>query len=178
MYLRPNNFLSTVSATIFLIGVAVISSGCNQNRYQPAQWRAAARKTTVPVREEVPGDLRWTSLPKTRMGSLPLRSPGGWTLPNRGMGGTLPMRNWSTLPGGRGMTTLPQRRGRWDIRQNWGTLPNRGGVGGMNTLPRRQTYPEYSRPRRNWSTLPGASDRQPIPFGVNNRPMPFTSLPR
>ena len=157
MQIRIENSTTTVfRATIFVLGVIVISSGCNQHRYKPAQWRAAARKTTLPADEKLStSSVRWTSLP-SRMGSLPMRNAGGSTLPNRGgIGGTLPLRNWSTLPGRRRMTTLPLRGG------------------GMNTLPQRQTYPEYRLPRRNWTTLPQAGARQRGPLGWTG-----TTLPR
>jgi hypothetical protein len=157
MHIRIDNSTMTFfRAAIFVLGVVVIFSGCNQHRYKPAKWRAAARKTTLPVDDKLStSNVRWTSLPMARKGSLPMRNAGGSTLPNRGgIGGTLPMRNWSTLPG-RGMTTLPLRGG------------------GMNTLPQRQTYPEYRLPRRNWTTLPRAGAQQPQP----NR-WTGTTLPR
>ena len=157
-----NSTMIVRPVALLVLGMLLISAGCNQQRYKPAPWRAAARKTTLPVDEaSSTRSVRWTSLPMTRMGSLPMRNAGQSTLPNRGFGGTLPnrggfggtlpLRNWSTLPG-RDMTTLPSRGG------------------GMNTLPQRQLYPEYRQPRRNWTTLPQSGAQQPRWIG--------TTLPR
>ncbi len=159
---KDNSSTGVFPAACMLLCLFLISFGCNQQRYKPAKWRAAARNTTLPDNETTTANgARWNSLPMTRGGTLPWRSAGGSTLPSRGVGGTLPLRNWSTLPGGRGVTTLPQRDGgRWEFPlPNGSTLPNRGRVGGVNTLPQRQTYPENRMPRGNWTTLPRAGDR-------------------
>lgn len=150
-----NSFTSVARFALLMLCIGAVSAGCNQQRYKPAKWRPAARKTTLPESQQnkVSGNLRWTSLPTSQLGTLPFRSGSGSTLPNRGgWSGTLPMR-WSTLPNrgmstlpNRGMSTLPQR-----FVPQWSTLPNRGR---MTTLPNRPVYPEYRLPRRNWSTLP------------------------
>lgn len=174
MHLRLEKSLNTVlRATILLLSVVAISSGCNQQRYEPAPWRAAARKTTLPVNNTlIANGSRWSSLPMNRMGTLPFRNAYGSTLPNRGgFGGTLPMRNWTTFPNQGGMSTLPQRGGgRWGQRPIGSTLPDRRGIGRMNTLPQR--YPEYRVPRRNWSTLPESSDRF-VPLRLQGTTMPL-----
>ena len=67
-----------------------VFAGCNQDRYQPAQWRSRpdAGSTTLPGTGQA-GQLPGTTLP-------------GTTLP----GTTLPVLQGTTLPG----TTLPSTR--------------------------------------------------------------------
>lgn len=152
---------------ILMIGILTFGVGCNQHRYKPAKRRAAVRKTTLPVSETVANDgTRWSSLPMARrLGTLPFRNGLGSTLPGgRGFGGTLPMRNWSTLPknwstlpgriGAGGLSTLPGREPYPGYRRAWSTLPGRGGVNGMGTLPQRRQYLEDRFQLRNWSTIP------------------------
>lgn len=143
-------------------------SGCDQQRYKPAQWRPAARNSRAAsdsgADNAVSANENWGTLPSrgatwgtlpaqggTGWGTLPGR--GGWgTLPNRG-GSTLPSRVWSTLPGRSGIGTLPFRggstlpnRGGFLPEQRWqkfparpmGTLPNRGGARRGSTLPQRR----------------------------------------
>ena len=89
-----------------LIVVPLVSlTGCNQNRYQPSQWRRVG--TTVPPVEEVAAnDMgNYSTLPG-RASTLPGRAS---TLPGRWYGSTLPGRG-STLPGR--ATTLPTREWR------------------------------------------------------------------
>lgn len=143
-------------ACCFLLGTA---TGCNQQRYKPAKWRAAQRNAdsgnagasqnnTMPVGtwSNLPERNTLNSLPGRRGGTLPWSSlPGrGWnSLPNRGSGSSLPGRGMGMSlpnrggPGGfRDGSSLPQRR--WQ-------LPVRGG----DTMPRRQW-----RPMPRQSTMP------------------------
>ena len=76
----------------------VAATGCNQHRYQPAQWRMESEsKTTTPMAAgtTLPGTtLPGTTLPGT---TLPGTTLPGTTLPGANVSGT-------TLPG----STLPR----------------------------------------------------------------------
>ena len=134
----------THAAVLFagLIGLV----GCNQNRYQPAEWRAAPRGTTLPR-----GDDQGAN----RFGS---------TLP--GQGTTLPMGNWTTLPGRapwQGATTLPDG---YRMPEGIETMPWRNG---MTTLPRLPVSDMTTLPLRQWppkQMLPGTT----LPAGNSNVP--------
>lgn len=150
-----NNTRLKIQCLLIVASMMILSlgSGCNQQRYKPAKWRAAQRNAgnqdngsqdydsgTMPVGA-------WGSLPGRSMGTLPGRGstlPGrGWnTLPGRGWN-TLPGGGWSTLPGG-GLETLPDRGGSTLPQRRW-QIPIRGG----RTLPERRWQ---DAPRRD--TLP------------------------
>ena len=138
-------------AIVILLGAVFFSTGCNQQRYKPSKWRAAARNNSLPERQGVETTARtqWERPGFVGGTSLPLRA-GGSTLPGR-RGSTLPMRSWSTLPGqsGGGWSTLPQRGG-------WTTLP-------------RASYLNSSGNSNSggWTTLPGSSSS----FGGSTLPM-------
>lgn len=133
--------------------MAVAMLGCNQQRYKPAKWRPAARKSKKsdqPAVSKVVEAVDWTSLPGRR---------GTWsTLPN-GVGGTLPYRLGSTLPG---RSTLPSRR--------WAgsTLPSGRGMG---TLPNRGI--QGTLPERRWQKFQGRA-----PIGTLPQRRPMGTLPK
>ena len=122
---------------VFLLpGLLLLLQGCNQYRYQPADWRVTDSSTTLPQRIE--GGGGGTTLPG-RGTTLPGR---GTTLPGRGT--TLPARG-TTLPG-RG-TTLPLRGSTLPMRGIGGALPGTTLPAGRLLLPPRS--------RGNSTTLPG-----------------------
>ena len=140
---------------VTLLAIVSVLTGCNQHRYQPAEWRAADRDSTT-----LPSSNRDTDAGLAGGSTLPWRGANsGSTLPWRGStlpyrGSTLPWRG-STLPY-RG-TTLPGR--------NWTTLPfrgqdgdnwNNGGWNNGSTLPNRGRAMQY----RSQTTLPSSSQRQ------------------
>jgi hypothetical protein len=89
-------------AAIFMTGT-MITGGCHQNRYQPAEWRETGES-------ERPKMITGTTLPGT---TLPRRSLGT-TLPGTTLPGTtlprFPQRGTASGPGSRwnGNTTLPE----------------------------------------------------------------------
>jgi hypothetical protein len=130
------------SCTAVLFVMLLGFAGCNQNRYQPAEWRAAPTLpesgdavfrfgTTLPGRGTTLPSESWTTLPQR--GFPPL--PGATTLPDRYW---LP-DEMTTMPWRNGMTTLPQRL----PSTNMTTLPYRAWPGEKQVLP--------------GTTLPGAS---------------------
>ena len=143
------------SAVLFAMLLGI--SGCNQNRYQPAEWRAAPRSTTLPNENDAAADSRGFRF--------------GTTLPGRGT--TLPRENWTTLPR-QGFprlpraTTLPERNWLPDEmttrpwRNGMTSLPHRLPSSNMTTLPYR-TRPG-GRQDAPGTTLPGG-----IPNALRNR---------
>lgn len=135
--------LKSMALTIGLVAL----SGCNQQRYEPAQWRAASRDSTT-----MPDNSRDES------GRTGVNQWLGSTLPGRGS--TLPGRIWTTLPQ-RDWTTMPSRGTTLPYRGT--TLPRGNEWNGnrfqMSTLPRRGTTlpePRWSRTQiPRGSTLPG-----------------------
>ena len=119
-----------IAVTLFCsVMLLVLASGCNQRRYQPADWEAYSQTTLPDGAQRQEGmSLPLGTLPRSR-GTLPARrgtlpSRMG-TLPNR----MFPSRRGSTLPG----TTLPSRG---FSRPFGGTLPESG-----STLPSRSFFP-------------------------------------
>ncbi len=125
----------------------VVSVGCEDKRYQPAEWNS----TTLPGKvdesnnktksarsqqtSEKPTD--WMSMAgkggqnvKRRSTSLPTAANRGGTMPVRRMGTSLPARGTSLPARGVNGSTLPARQQRY---QNGTTMPARKGT----TLPRR-----------------------------------------
>lgn len=153
---------------VICVLLAVSMVGCNQQRYKPAKWRAAARKSKE-KQTEIGTSNSWTSLPgrnsanvwgtlpgRKGAGTLPFRN--GTSLPDRSrrwspMGGTLPARQMGTLPQRGNFGTLPERR--------WQKLPARGAMGTlpqrkpMGTLPRRRKTYEISTETKSVSTNAG-----------------------
>ena len=165
-----NLLIGNLKSAALVVGLATTGFvGCNQQRYEPAEWRAAPRPSSVTIDEKESESLnstdaqrfgqltpwfepsggvgnstspRWSTLPSRNNTTLPLRN--GTTLP----GGTLPLRTGSTLPNRNRSTgtTLPSRTGeKWPYR-NGTTLPNKNG----NTMP-----------NRNGMTLPARSETGP-----------------
>ncbi len=96
--------------TIILIGLAAALAGCNQSRYEPADWKPLGAEGTT-----LPGSYNGTTLPGTTLPGTTL--PSGW-------------RPGTTLPGGwQPGTTLPGQRtpGGW---QPGTTLPGATTRGG------------------------------------------------
>ena len=135
------------------------NAGCNQQRYKPAQWRAAqgnaggansqnsqnAGNTTLPVGA-------WGVLPE-RSAVAPLTGGGGGTMPGRNWG-SLPRRgSGSSLPGrgrgGAGIMSLPRLEGGSSLPKRRWRPPTRGG---SDTMPRRRWQPA---PRQG--TMPSRS---------------------
>ena len=171
-----------------VICVLFVSSmvGCNQQRYKPAKWRAAARKSKE-KQTETGSEKAWTSLPGRNSANV-------WgTLPGRSANGTLPFRNGTTLPDGsrrwsqmggtmpaRGMGTLPQRGNFGTLpERRWQKLPARGAMGTlpqrkpMGTLPSRRKSYEISTEtlsetastklaplKREWRAIPSRENLQ------------------
>ena len=112
--------LSRIGMTAIIV-IAASTLGCNQNRYQPSEWRSLKRETTLPG-TTLPGTtLPGTTLPGT---TLPGTTLPGTTLPGTTLPGT-------TLPG----TTLPQNL-RPSRTQNPTWQPNIDYLPGT-TLPKR-----------------------------------------
>ena len=110
---NSKNLRTSLWLTASLVAFCAITTGCNQNRYQPADW--AARKaalSTLPQNSSTTLPQHGSTLP--RNGST---LPRGTTLPH---GTTLPFSG-STLPQANSGTTLPTQ------------LPDLNGT----TLPRR-----------------------------------------
>ena len=134
----------TTRQTLVKLMIAVTLSwlplivGCNQNRYQPAEWRTYSTNTTLPNGEP-------TTLPRSDWGTLPGR-----------LGTTLPARSLTTLPGGMttlpaGMTTLPYSDLTSLPRRGMTTLPTNSST----TLPRRVPWNRrHAAPFGDATTLP------------------------
>ena len=169
---------AAVLIVIAMIGPVPLT-GCNQPRYQPAEWRAAPRPSSsvAPDGTSLPDASRFGNLTPWTDPNLPSGADAGrfrgpadtlnasWgTLPN-GVGTTLPMRNFS------GGTTLPYRAGTTLPYEAGSTLPPRGYRSGTTlpqipgtTLPLREFrrgIPSFDRPgstlplpNRNQSSLP------------------------
>ena len=131
---------SCLRSSVIFAAILVVSTlvGCNQNRYQPADWQTYQPPTTLPRNGQgtIPG--RFGTMPG-RLGTLPGRLG---TLPGRF--GTLPGR-FGTLPDR--SNTLPDEFG--TLPRNYGTLPNneirneiRLGSGLRGTLPSHLRSPE------------------------------------
>jgi hypothetical protein len=150
-----------------LTGLLLLTCGCFQQRYEPANWESAPRKAAAqpkatrlsPANTSLPGSNKPVA---ERPGgtTLPTQAKANGTLPGRGVppkrasdnrpaNGTLPLRGDSqptTLPGRKqarpnGSTTLP------------GRLPRRESG---STLPSRQSRPTAQPSRGNSNqTLPG-----------------------
>lgn len=119
-------------------GLMLVFVGCNQQRYQPAEWKAAPRANSNPSDKDAMADNK--SDPE-KFGQLtpwldPNVAPGGatyrdWQSGAAGSGTTMPLRNGTTMPLRNGMT-LPM--------YNETTLPMRNGI----TLPERESLPGNS----------------------------------
>ena len=152
--------LNILRFQLSLLGLLLLV-GCNQNRYQPADWRNAQTEQTAansgadpnqpPASAAIDLDDEFGELSRWLNGSnqgrtasnLPQRGTGASTLPGRTgtgsfLGSTLPLRSAGTLPL-RSSSTLPMRSD--------STLPLRSG----STLPRRV---DPALPLRSGSTLP------------------------
>ncbi len=158
-----DSIIGNLPSAALAMGLAMAGfAGCNQQRYQPAEWRAAPRASTTAVDEKLAGDStmpaaqrfgqltpwldssvlprdvastpRWTTLPNRNGITLPTRN--GTSLAN-GLNATLPLRNGMTLPNGNPMigngTTLPNRSSNTSPDRRGQTLPSRNGT----TLPDR-----------------------------------------
>jgi transcriptional regulator GlxA family with amidase domain len=143
--MRFFNLLNTALVLCFF----VVAAGCENKRYQPAQWSnttlpenaVEASKTTSGGAKKAPEKpTDWMTMVgkggenvKRRSTSLPTAANRGGTLPARGMGTSLPARamGGTSLPSrGVGGTTLPAGQS----RSLYGTtMPQREGT----TLPRR-----------------------------------------
>lgn len=151
----PSRKSSRAILFAMLLGFAMspMFAGCNQNRYQPAEWRAAPRSTTLPNDGDAVADshtfLRGTTLPG-RGTTLPSKS---WT--------TLPQRESSRLPG---TTTLPERY--W-LPDEMTTRPWRNG---MTSLPSSNptTLPNRPWPSGN-QVSPGTTLPRSSPNPLRNR---------
>jgi len=132
-----------------VLSVLVAAVGCENKRYQPAEWSS----TTLPAKEDRSNKVKsggsskslekptdWMTMVgkggenvKRRGTSLPSAAYRGGTMPARRLGTSLPARGvgGTTLPA-RGIdgTTLPARQPRY---QSETTMPARKGT----TLPRR-----------------------------------------
>ena len=132
--------------------VLVVAAGCENKRYQPAQWSS----TTLPGKTEPSNKSKSGGAPKTlekptdwmtmvgkggenvkrRGTSLPTATNRGGTMPVRGLGTSLPARGIGGMRGtslpARAIngTTLPARQLGY---QSGTTMPSRKGT----TLPRR-----------------------------------------
>lgn len=158
-----NSNIGSLPSVALVLGLVMSGfAGCNQQRYQPAEWRVAPRTSSAAVDEKsdenstapaaqrfgqltpwldssvLPRDVastpRWTTLPNRHGNTLPTRN--GTTLANR-FNTTLPLRNGITLPTGNRLigngTTLPNRSGILSPNRSGQTLPSRNGT----TLPDR-----------------------------------------
>lgn len=145
---------------LFLIAFTCVSltlSGCESQRYKPADWKSDNSTLTdrggvavVSPKDkknlkrpqsptnwmelsgtggELAGSRRYNGTLPYRGGTLPYR---GGTMPYRG--GTMPYRGGTMPYRGGGNTSLPERQYRWDANVNGTTIPARNAVG---TLPRR-----------------------------------------
>ncbi len=128
-----------------------VGTGCNQQRYKPAKWRAGQRNADG----EKAGANNSVTMPVGAWSNLPERNTLG-SLPGRS-GRTLPGRAWNSLPNRGSASSLPGRRSGM-------SLPNRGGRGGLqggSSLPqRRWQLPARggdTMPRRRWQPMPRQS---------------------
>ena len=167
----PSSLLKATGA-VLLGGLILVACGCQQRRYEPAQWRPALAGSTLPK----PQVASASSLPGRAGGTLPGR---GMTLPNRGS--TFPGRS-TTLPGR--STTLPGRG--WSQPERgpiWDTSPKR-----QFDRPSAQRVPQWPSPlsgstlpgRRGATTLPGRIGGTTLPLRLPDHlqpPRPGTTLP-
>lgn len=135
-----------------VLSVLVVATGCENKRYQPAEWNS----TTLPgetdqsnktksggARKTLEKPTDWMTMVgkggenvKRRGTSLPVASNRGGTMPARRSGTSLPARGIGGMRGtslparASNGTTLPARQQRY---QSGTTMPARNGT----TLPRR-----------------------------------------
>jgi len=160
--------LPKLCLAMFCYAGLILTTGCFQQRYEPANWesasRPAAKKRPAPPAAAV---QTGTTLPGKQSGQ-PGKQSAATTLPGRKQGGgnsTLPGRSLPAQPKGkdstqsrpgpnRGNTSLPER-------------PRRGGT----TLPERSRN-EQAEPARTGrdsnTTLPGREPRRTLDPGRNS----------
>lgn len=142
----------TLLAVPVVLCVLVVAAGCENKRYQPAEWNSTtlpgemdqskkAKSGGAPSELDKPTD--WMTMVgkggtnvKRRGTSLPTASNRGGTMPVRRSGTSLPARQMTGMRGtslparASNGTTLPARQQRY---QSGTTMPVRNGT----TLPRR-----------------------------------------
>jgi hypothetical protein len=156
---QPRRHPKLCLAMLCCVGL-ILTSGCFQQRYEPANWESASR----PAAKKRPAPASAVQAGTT----LPGKQPAATTLPGRKPGGgnsTLPGRSLPSQPkvkdsagnrpgANRGNTSLPER-------------PRRGGT----TLPERGRNDQAEPPRTNRdsnTTLPGREPRRAPEPGRNS----------
>ena len=166
-------FQQSLAAPLLLVSLLVLSSGCFQQRYEPANWESTPRKVASKPKVTRPDNAN-TSLPDASRAAG--KDSGGTTLPSSAKSNPSPAKSNGTLPG----RSPPPRRGLGNNAGNL-TLPGRLNPPSTTLPGRNQTRPGNSTtlPGRNparesGTTLPQRTTRPalPSPGGNSNQTLP------
>lgn len=161
------------SLIVLGLSCALLTGGCFQQRYEPANWESVAdRKTPRPTASRPP--VANGSLPAPR-GALELNS-SGTTLPastNREAGTSQPANSRGTLPRRGSVPNSGERALPPNSNLRGSTLPRRSELGsaGPTTLPARPG-PRQSSTTPSSTTLPERSRLPPMPGRNPNQTIP------